>query len=111
MLRPGVTKNSDIFLRKAKVFVSSGIRKGTFDEHTSDPNTFQVSSVHSFDDVGDYYLKTFIRYDELNVRIIRHEYTWLLWLAMLGGIQGAFGSYFRRIAIAVSRRIFMDKVL
>lgn len=39
-----------------------------------------------FDGVGDYYLKTYIRYDEMNVDIIRHDYTYLMWIAMLGGI-------------------------
>jgi hypothetical protein len=47
----------------------------------------------------------------MNVNIIRHDYTLLAWLAILGGLQGAFGSYFARVALGVSRRMFMDSVL
>jgi hypothetical protein len=60
--------------------------KGSFDKHANNHNTFQVASVDNFDDVGEYYLRTYIRYDEMNVKIIRNNYTWLAWIATLGGI-------------------------
>ena len=100
-----------MFLRKAKVFRENKFSKGTFDEHDGNPNTFQVSSFDKFDDVGDYYFSTFIVYDPMNVRITRYDHTWIMWLAMLGGVMSAVGGYFMIIALSVSRKMFMNDVL
>jgi hypothetical protein len=106
-----VTKNSNMFIRKATVYLESGLRKGSYNLHGSNSNTFKVQKVEKFDGIDEYYLKTYLRYDEMNVNINRYDYTWLTLIALLGGLQGVFREYFRVIAIGISRRVFMDSVL
>ena len=47
----------------------------------------------------------------MKVKIIRHNYSFLVWFAMLGGLQATITAYFLRVSKAVSRQVFMNSVL
>jgi hypothetical protein len=43
--------------------------------------------------------------------VTRHEYTFITWVAVLGGLFSAFGNYISKITHAISKKVFMNSVL
>ena len=62
-LRPEVTKNQNFFLRKGQVFQQSMWSDSSMSK-LENGDLWMVASVDKYDDVGDYYLQTYIRYDQ-----------------------------------------------
>jgi len=49
--------------------------------------------------------------DESSVKVNRNEYSFLVWLAMLGGIEKIIKTYFSRLINVISDKIFMNAIL
>ena len=47
----------------------------------------------------------------MNVKKVQHNYSFLVWVALLGGLIGSVRSYFLVIATAVSRTMLMNAIL
>jgi len=56
-------------------------------------------------------METFIRQDNLTLTVTRSEYSFFVWLAMLGGISKIIKQYCAFITDAVSRKMFVNSVL
>jgi len=47
----------------------------------------------------------------MNLHIVRHSYTFIVWLSMLGGIRAVLGGWFKTVALGISRKLMMNDVL
>jgi len=47
----------------------------------------------------------------MNIKIIRHSYTLIVWLGMLGGIKAMLSGWFKTVALGISRKLLMNSVL
>lgn len=82
------------------------------DKHTY--KMFEVGSIDKSvvdDENPDKYMSIYIRHDNLKVSIKRNEYSILVWLAMLGGIQKLIKTYFVKLTDAISRKFFLNAIL
>jgi len=59
----------------------------------------------------EFLLETFIRQDNLTLTVTRSEYSFWVWLAMLGGISKIIKQYCAFITDAVSRKMFVNSIL
>ena len=59
----------------------------------------------------DYLFETYIELDDLKLTVKRAEYSFFVWLAMLGGITKIIRQYCAYITDAVSRKTFINSIL
>ena len=53
----------------------------------------------------------FVRLDGVKKLIIRREYSFILWFALLGGVSKEFSAIFKKLTEAVSKKMFESSIL
>jgi len=61
--------------------------------------------------LDDYLFETYIMHDDLSLTVNRSEYSFFVWLAMLGGISKIIKQYCAIITDAVSKKMFLNSIL
>jgi len=100
--------------REVNIFLRPGTVKSSFFTRKAVDKTFEIGDIQHLEkptEEKEYLLETFIRQDNLTLTVTRSEYSFFVWLAMLGGISKIIKTYCAFITDAVSRKMFVNSIL
>ena len=95
-----------MYIRPGQVKTSYFYQKKNFE-------TYQIETVDYYDEVNtkNERFASYVRLDMLKITIKRNEYDFLVWLAMLGGIQKLIKAYFSKATYQIANQVFKNSLL